>query len=141
MGTNGGPRRHYRRHPLSYRAALRRAFGGMATTAGLILLAWGGYLIHDQFADPVGSHPGGLLLAAVLIATGLILLAFLIHPGVQHKSKIFVACEVLDVPAPKETATTRAVIDLTAKEGIHGDGKQQEFSLQNHFVDHARIRL
>lgn len=140
MRTNGAPSRRYRRHPLSYRAALRRAFGGMATTAGLILLAWGGYLIHDQFADPVGSHPGGLLLAAVLIATGLILLAFLIHPGVQQKSKIFVACEVLDVPAPKETATTRAVIDLTTDEGIDEHEAPREFSLQSRFVDHARIR-
>ena len=139
MRTNGAPKRHYRRHPLSYRAALRRAFGGMATTAGLILLAWGGYLIRDQFIDPVGSHPGGLLFAAVLIATSLILLAFLIHPGVQHKSKTF-ACEILDVPAPKETATTRAVIDLTADEGMEEHEAPREFSLQNRFVDHARIR-
>ena len=79
------PRSHSVNHAystlLSPRAMLRRVFGGMAVFISLPVLALGAYLIRRQFDDPVGSHPAGLLLAAVLIATALILLSYVIYPG------------------------------------------------------------
>ena len=70
--------------PLTPRAALRRVFGGMAVFVSFPLLGLGAYLIEDQFQNPVGSHPAGLLFAAVLIAAALVLLSYVIYPGGMH---------------------------------------------------------
>jgi hypothetical protein len=67
--------------PLSPRAAIRRVFGGMAVFVSCPLLGLGAYLIKNQFDDPVGSHPAGLLFAALLIAAAIVLLSYVIYPG------------------------------------------------------------
>jgi hypothetical protein len=67
--------------PLSPRAAIRRVFGGMAIFVSCPLLGLGAYLIKNQFEDPLGSHPAGLLFAALLIATALVLVSYVIYPG------------------------------------------------------------
>lgn len=53
----------------------------MAVFVSCPLLGLGAYLIKDQFEDPLGSHPAGLLFAALLIATALVLLSYVIYPG------------------------------------------------------------
>jgi hypothetical protein len=118
---------------LSSRAGLRRTFGGMLTCTSLLMLGLGGYLIEDQFADPLASNPAALFFAAALIACGLILLSYVIHPGARHESKA-VASEILDLPAG------RPAIEITARHGAEGREEQRDLALPSRYVDHARIR-
>jgi hypothetical protein len=118
---------------LSPRAALRRTFGGMATFVSLPLLGLGAYLIKDQFENPVGSHPAGLLFAAVLIAAALVLLSYLIYPGGTREPKAV-------NPDPQEDLQAERTIDVSGGTQLVLRGKGFDLPVQGRYVDRERIR-
>ena len=117
---------------LSSRRGLRRTFGGMAAFLSVAQLALGTYLIHDQFADPVGSHPAGLLFAAVLVASALVLLSYMVHPGARRRSR-HTAAEWSETAGP--------VIEVQPKETREPGELATELPVHVRYVDHARILL
>ena len=116
----------------SSRSGLRRTFGGMLTCTALLLLGFGAYLIEDQFANPLTSNPAGLFLAAAMVASGLVLMSYLIHPGVRQGPKVL-ASQILDIPG------SGPAIEVTARES-HEAREPQDLALPNRYVDHVRIR-
>ena len=118
---------------LSSGARLRRTFGGMLIVSALLLLGFGGYLIEDQFADPLGSNPAGLFFAAAMIALALVLLSYVIHPGARHEPKA-AALQILEIPERGPT------IEIRIRERREPPGEHPELPLQSRYVDHSRIR-
>lgn len=124
---------HHRRGALlSPRAAFRRVFGGMAIFVSFPLLGFGAYLIKDQFEDPVGSEPSGLLCAAVLIATALVLLSYVIYPGRTHKSPA-------DSAEAQEKRDER-IIDISVSPEVTVREKAPDLAAHSRPIDTARIR-
>lgn len=117
--------------PLSPQAALRRAFGGMAIFISLSMLGLGGYFIRDQFADPVASHPASLLFAAVLIASGLVLLSYLIHPGATQQPRS---------AAQHERPAITQTIEIPVTRSLEMQQEKPEFAISSRYVDQTRIR-
>jgi hypothetical protein len=113
---------------LSPRAALRRTFGGMAVFISLPLLGLGGYLIRDQFENPLSSHPPGLLVAAVLIATALVLLSYLVHPGGAHQREVVIA-------EFEEPALSARAIDISASTPLAVRGDHSGMPIQSGYLE------
>lgn len=128
------------RGPLSYRAALRRTFGGMTACLALLLLSLGAYLIENQLTDPVGAHPAGLLSAAVFIATGLILLSYLVHPGARPRPRP-VVYQILDIPMARQVPAAETPVSAQTTLAPDACDENRGLSLTRRYVDHARIRL
>ena len=125
---------HHRRGALlSPRAAFRRVFGGMAIFVSFPLLGFGAYLINDQFEDPVGSEPGGLLCAAVLIATALVLLSYVIYPGRTHRSPA-------DSAEVQEMQRDERIIDISVSPPAAVQKEAPDLAAHNRHVDTAKIR-
>lgn len=61
------------RSSLWTRGGAVRTFRGLALFAVVALFGFGGYLIEQQFANPLNAESVVLIFAAVLIATGVIL--------------------------------------------------------------------
>lgn len=116
--------------PLSSRAALRRVFGGMAIFVSCPILGLGAYLIKDQLEDPVGSHPASLLFAALLIATALVLLSYVIYPGGPRALEA--NAELQD---EQEKQRTIEISPLVVREN------RTDLSTHTRYSDTARIQL
>src|SRR5258708_26885932 len=69
------------RRSLAARGHFLNTFAGFGYGVALSLLALGGYLIAEQFENPVEAQSVGLLFAALLIATSITLLYCLLHPA------------------------------------------------------------
>ena len=67
------------RQSLAARGQFLNTFGGLGFGVAFSLLALGGYLIEQQFENPIQDQSVGLLLAALLIATASTLLYCLLH--------------------------------------------------------------
>lgn len=78
------------RRSLSARGQFLNAFSGLGFCVALSLLALGGYLIQQQFENPVAAQSVGLLLAALLIATATTLLYCLLHPSRKSRRRVAV---------------------------------------------------
>ena len=78
------PHRIHSGSSLSARGGALRTFGSLAVFAVLVMLSLGGYLIADQFENPIQAQSATLLLAALLIATA----ATLICPLLAATRKI-----------------------------------------------------
>jgi hypothetical protein len=107
----------------------------LAIFAALVLLGSGGYLVREQFADPVRAEPVGLFVSALLIATGVTLLLCLVRPARKIRSKL-AGRPTKTAPLPHDlpVAASRRRMLLWAPE-------RREASFQSRFVDHARIRV
>jgi hypothetical protein len=68
-----GLRRTHSGSSLSVRGGAVRTFGSLAIFAAFVMLSSGGYLIAEQFANPIEAGSATLLFAALMIATGLTL--------------------------------------------------------------------
>jgi len=66
--------------PLVVRGGLGRTFGSLASFLAFTLIAGGSYLLADAFAHPVDAQAAGLIVAAFVIALGLLLLFYLLKP-------------------------------------------------------------
>jgi hypothetical protein len=78
-----GPRRS-----LAARGQFLNTFAGLGFCAVVSLFALGGYLIAEQFENPVKAQSTELLFAALLISTAITLLHCLLHPS--RKSRLAV---------------------------------------------------
>jgi hypothetical protein len=76
------------RRSLSARGQLLITFAGLGFCVAFALLALGGYLIQQEFENPVKAQSIGLLLAALLIATAITLLYCLLHPSRKSPRRI-----------------------------------------------------
>jgi hypothetical protein len=76
------------RRSLSARGKFLNTFAGLGFCIAFSLLAWGSYLIQQQFENPVNAQSIGLLFAALLIATAITLLYCLLHPSRKSRHRV-----------------------------------------------------
>jgi hypothetical protein len=69
------------RRSLSARGHFLNTFAGIGFSLAFSLLALGGYLIEQEFENPVAAQSVGLLFAALLIATAVTMFYCLLHPS------------------------------------------------------------
>ncbi len=106
-------------------------FAGIGFSLAFSLLALGGYLIEQQFANPLEAQSLALPVAALLIATAITLLYCLLHPYRKLRDHITawpaaVSWEEENVTVAKSASRTRHVKDMP---------------LPGRYVDRARIRI
>lgn len=93
----------------------------------------GGYILEEQFADPVQAHPAGLLFAAVLIAAAISLLYCLLRPARRVRRRIIVR------PIPISYRNDQGV--AATERRLLAWREMSEEALQcNRYVDRTRIR-
>ena len=121
------------RRSLAARGQFRNAFAGPVFCVGLSLLGLGGYLIADQLAHPFEAQSIGLLFAALLIATAITILFFLLHPSRKARQR---GSGRTATPSWEEKTgvIVRCGIGLRNE---HPDGGP----LHGRYVDPARVRV
>jgi hypothetical protein len=119
------------RPSLSGRGQFLNTFAGMGFFLAFTMLALGGYLIEQQFADPVQAQSVGLVVAALLISTAITLLYCLVHPPrkLGHRA--------VEWPAAQLEEKTL----LVARSGSRGPEDRQEMPLRGRYVDRTRIHI
>ncbi len=78
------------RRSLAARGQFLNTFAGIGFSLAFSLLALGSYLIEQQFDNPVAAQSIGLLFAALLIATSVTLLYFLLYPSGKARRRVAV---------------------------------------------------
>lgn len=117
---------------LSARGQRLNTFAGIGFSLAFSLLALGGYLIDQQFANPLEAQSVAMPVAALLIATAIALLYCLLHSSrkLQHKIPTWTAAavslEVRNVAIARAAPRTRQTADML---------------LPGRYVDRARIRI
>lgn len=121
-------------HPeksLAVRGGAMRTFAGIAAFLTLALLSVGAYLIEEEFAHPLAAQSIGLFTAAFILATGAVLLFYLIQPGKnrwRNATRPMVAISG-DWIAWTARSTTAACYE-----------QRRDLPFQRWYVDPARIR-
>jgi hypothetical protein len=121
------------RRSLAARGQFLNTFAGLAFCVALALLTLGGYLVEQQFADPVQDQSAALLFAALLIATATTLLYFLLHSSRRLRHRVSVA----SVPRLWEENPLVVARGNTGARGQDGEG----VSSHGRFVDRTVIRI
>jgi hypothetical protein len=121
------------RRSLAARGQLRNTFAGPGFCVGLSFLALGGYLIADQLKNPFEAQAVGLLFAAMLIATAITVLFWLLHPSGKSRHRGPGRPAALS----REQETVLIVRCRTGFRNEHMDGD----AWGGRYVDHTRIRL
>jgi hypothetical protein len=117
---------------LSARGQRLNAFAGIGCSLAFSLLALGGYLIEQQFANPTEDQSLALPIAALLIATAVTLLYCLLHSfrKLQHN--------IIGWPAAAVSLETKNV-------AVAGSASRKRQALDipppGRYVDRARIRI
>ena len=116
---------------LAARGQCLNMFAGIGFSVVFSLLALGGYLIEQEFANPLEAQSVGLLFAALLLATALTLLYCLLHPSRKSRHDIAalpatVSWERKNVVVVRAASRTRLAADMPPR---------------GRYVDHASIRL
>lgn len=122
----GSPRRS-----LSARGQLLHTFAGLGFCLAFSLLALGGYIIEEQFRDPVAANSVGLLFASVLIATASTLLYGFLHPSKQLRPQA-------SAPPHSMPWEPRRIVIARATTGMR-IGNRRSLPLHARYVDHARV--
>ena len=117
---------------LSARGRCLNAFAGIACSLALSLLALGGYLIEQQFANPFEAQSVALPVAALLIATAVTLLYRLLHSlkKLQHSN---IAWPAAAGALKRENAAVARSAPRTRQAA--------DVPLPGRYVDRARIRI
>jgi hypothetical protein len=121
------------RRSLAARGQFLNTFAGITLCVSFSLLALGGYLIEEQFQNPVQAQSVELLVAALLIATATTLLFCLLHSSRRLRHHV----AVRPLPAFKEKKTT--VVARCNSEADHTGCTA--LPLHSHFVDRTVIRI
>jgi len=116
---------------LSARGQRLNTFAGIGFALAFSLLALGGYLIEQQFANPLEAQPLALPIAALLIATAITLLYCLLHSSKKLRNHITawpatVSWEEKNVAVATSTSRTRQAADIAPS---------------SRYVDRARILI
>jgi len=116
---------------LSARGQCLNMFAGIGFFLVFALLALGGYLIEQEFANPMQAQSVGLLFAALLIATASTLLYYLLHFSRKSRHDIApltatVSWEQKNAVVARSASRTRLAADLPPR---------------GRYVDRARIRI
>lgn len=123
-----GPRRS-----LAARGHFLSTFAGPGFCVVVSLLALGGYLIAEQFENPVKAQSTGLLFAALLISTAITLLYCLLHPSrkLRHRVALW--------PAPASWEQKTVVVARRNTEMLSKD--RRDLPWHGRYVDRMRIRI
>jgi hypothetical protein len=124
-------RRKSPRRSLSARGQLIHTFAGLGFCLVFSLLALGSFIIEEEFRDPVAANPVGLLFAAVLIATAIILLYSFLHPSKNLGART-------DAPAHRMPSEPRTLAVARTTTGMR-IGNPGSLPLHARYVDHARV--
>lgn len=124
---------HGSRRSLAARGQFLNTFAGLGLCVVLSLLALGGYLIHEQFDNPVQAQPVGLIFAALLISTAITLLYCLLHPSTKVRHR------VATWPAASSWEQ-KTVVVARGNTGMQIEGRN-DLPLHGRYVDRARIRI
>jgi hypothetical protein len=116
---------------LSARGQCLNTFAGIGFFLVFSLLALGGYLIEREFANPMEAQSAGLLFAALLIATSITLLYYLLHFSRKSRHDIAalsatVSWEQKNVVVARSVSRTRLATDMPPR---------------GRYVDRASIRI
>lgn len=128
-------RSHLRHAPrgtsLSGRGQLLNNFGALGAFVALTLLAFGLYLIDQQFANPMQSTDAGLIVAAVLLATSFAMFSAILRSNRKQGRRIELT------PQPKESFQTGILKPATKIQQRRGE---LTFCSER-YIDHAQLRL
>ena len=119
------------RRSLSARGQFLNTFAGIGFCLASSLLAIGGYLIRQQFADPVQAQSTELVFSALLIATAVTLLYSLLHPTRKQRHRI--AAWPIVSWGDERTMVARSALRLREDQKI--------LPMQNRYVDPALVRI
>ena len=120
------------RSSLSARGQFLNTFAGIGFCLAFSLLAGGGYLIEQQFANPVQAQSAELLFSALLIATAATLFYCLLHPSRKRRRRVAAWPSVISWGAER-AAVARSASRL--------GGNQKNLVVQNRYVDHVLVRI
>jgi uncharacterized BrkB/YihY/UPF0761 family membrane protein len=116
---------------LSARGQRLNTFAGIGFSLAFSLLALGGYLIEQQFANPLEAQSLALPIAALLIATAITLLYCLLHSSRKLRHDI--------------TAWPAAVLweekNVAVATSASRTGQAADIPPSSRYVDRARIRI
>ena len=116
---------------LSARGQLLHTFAGLGLCLALSLLALGGFLIEEEFRDPVAASSVGLVLASLLIATAITLLYCILRPSKKLRPRASEPPHVMSWE-PKTMVIARATTGIRI-------GNSRCLPLHARYVDHARV--
>ncbi len=119
---------------LAVRGGLAHTFGSLAGFLVVSFLCWGIYILEDAFANPLDAGAAAIISAAFIIAVGVILLFYLLKPGMKPRAAPHVRATHLAaapdrpyyIPPPRGTA--------------HHADLRGNLSYQRFYVDPFRIR-
>jgi hypothetical protein len=122
------------RRSLAARGHFLNTFAGIGYGVALSLLALGGYLIDEQFENPVEAQSVGLLFAALLIATSITLLYCLLHPSRKSRPHSATAWQAPASWEQKTIVLARCNTGMRIKD-------RNELPLHGRYVDRTRVRI
>jgi hypothetical protein len=106
-------------------------FAGIGFSFAFSLLALGGYLIEQQFANPLEAQSLGLTIAALFIATAVTLLCCLLRPFRRLEA------DVATWPAPGSSQEKNVAVSVTGSRAHQA----ADTPLAGRYVDRTRIRI
>jgi hypothetical protein len=119
---------------LAVRGGLAHTFGSLAGFLVVSFLCWGIYILEDAFANPLDAGAAAIISAAFIIAVGVILLFYLLKPGMKPR----------DAPHVRTTrlaaAPDRPYYIPPSSGSTHHADLRSNLSYQRFYVDHFRIR-
>jgi hypothetical protein len=121
------------RRSLSARGQFLNTFFGLGFCVVFSLLTLGGYLIEQQFENPVEAQSIGLLFAALLIATAITLLYCLLHPSRKSRRR----AAIWPAGASWERRTVVVARSSTGTRTKH----RNELPWHGRYVDRTCIRI
>jgi hypothetical protein len=121
------------RRSLAARGQFLNTFAGIGYAVALSLLALGGYLIDEQFENPVQAQSVGLLFAALLIATSVTLLYCLLHPSRKLRRRV--------APWPAAPSWEQKTIVLARCNTGMRIKDRNDLPLHGRYVDRTRVRI
>src|ERR1700737_2393144 len=122
------------RPSLAGRGPFLNHFAGFCYAVSLLLLSLGGYLIGEQFENPVEAQSVGLLFAALLIATSITLLYCLLHPSRKSRRRSA-------TPWPTAASWEQKTIVLARCDTGTRIKDRNDLPLHGRYVDRTRVRI
>ena len=117
---------------LAARGQRLNTFAGIGFSFAFSLLALGGYLLEQQFANPFEAQSVAVPVAALLIATAVTLLYRLLHSFRKPQHNI-ITCPIATVSLERKNVAVARAASRTRQAA--------DIPLPGRYVDRARIRI